>query len=551
VRDDSVELINRVFETILGFPSEATYVFQSRMVSENEKIGLHVHVKLPAGKALTTRACKQLTEILDMVRFSYPETLGIIPVNEGKVFDYAVYSANENMRAPRGHPLRCIGQSKCDGSRSLVYIPSSSSSSSTPVTTAPTTSPESPPGLWDILAHGPQFDTNTGARVLYGDVVTDIGGIRDHRDIAFARAQSILVNDSSMNNNCCRKTGELMDAFNRRTLVFSRDTQSAASDLTTLLTIINGAWHANGLQMMIAHLAREVTERGGRFTTQHASWMAGASFVHDPPTDTICLKGGISTGRRHVPFCPRRPHEHRQAAPIRLTVGYRAGMISFILFVSGCYKSSCSGLSFLPQVYLRTSAPFPCRALKESTGSVFRRLFIGSKLRIKELISRSTAGTGDDDVGDDDNVNYEQCDDYAETEGLADKKKRGMKKAIKATDTDDYKKNTRTATNTTPRVREIIHQGKGAAAVIACDSIEHACNNVSVCLVNSRDNELVFYGYLANGWYALCIAMSSRGTTSDPPTIYVTHDPLTLLEHGEVAQKLPQNIFNSIAHFIR
>ena len=264
-------------------------------------------------------------------------------------------------------------------------------------------------------------------------------------------------------------------------------------------------------------LGGTVTERGGRYTSQHISWMGSASFVHDEETDTVCLRGGANgRGDRDVPFCPRRPHEHRQSAPVRITVGYKAGMISFVLFVTECFKSSCDGQTFLPHVSLRTWIPFPCRTLSKSTGSVFRRVFTGRDIRIKELIARDIDCDGDTSSSD---CESESDDHTAAIQG----------------------KTTRVG----PRMRELVHGGKGAAAILGGDQIEYATTNVFAALINSREDELLFYGQLANGWYVLCLTGDRKSGIQ--PTVYVTHDHTLVLANEEITTRLPKTVYKALA----
>ena len=383
---DSVEMLDRVFETIFkGQKIKRHMVYSSRndAVADINKIGIHHHAVLPSGMVFTSTTCREMADILDMVRHSYPDTLGVGTFDDKSGYDKGIYPVSMPSGYHKGHCLRGPFQVKVDGTRKLELVLD--------------TQDHLPIMSNDVAVQGRQSDDITGERVIFGRVLNKLTGIHYLTDVDFFKKYETNVMTESVEAVCSNSVKDIAREINKRTVLFTDETNSVA----LLLSIINSLWtECDGKSRMIEHLETTVGSRGKTYD-KSLIWKVSkcSRFVYNNKHGTVNLVVDKNL-KTFMPFCVRRPHNSRTKGGVSVTVGYSAKMIRFVLFVSHCFKSSCQTCqqrNFLPDVVLSMPNIFVCPAVERNAAAFFRRKFHGSTVRVVHIDRRSHEHQGVDE----------------------------------------------------------------------------------------------------------------------------------------------------------
>ena len=375
VARDLVKMFDDIFETIFSCKVRGHFVFASVDDSGSEKLGLHYHVAMPLGLVLTTTACRDIAQILEIVRRMYPETIGVNTADNTPVFDTAIYPVMRGQNH-KGHCLRGPLQTKSDGTRKLECIFQT----------------ETPLSLRHMLIHGPQFDEN-GERVVFGKIVESIQGIYDLSDVAFFKKYEAKVMNDNMKSVCHVNVKDIMREINNKCVLF--DITSNKDNVHYLLSILNNLWTEEGCKKTLTYrLKSAVGSEGKKYEKRQISLVDNKSkFVHDSEHETINLVTD-NNAEKLFPFCPRRPHRKRANKGVRITVGYSSRMIRFVLFVSRCYKFSCQekrvgkpdiNSHFIPDVVLTMPDVFICPIIKRHVERFLQQHFRGPTVGVMQI----------------------------------------------------------------------------------------------------------------------------------------------------------------------
>jgi len=386
---DLVSMFDDVFESLFKCKVGGHFIFAS-VDNGSGKLGVHHHVTMPPGLVLTTTACRDIAEILEIVRRTYPETVGIDTASDTPVFDTSIYAVRRGENH-KGHCLRGPMQTKVDGTRKLECIYQT----------------ETPLSLRHMLIHGPQFD-ETGQRVVFGKIVESIHGVEDLSDVAFFRKYEVEVMNDSMKSVCHSKVKDIVKEMNAKCVLF--DSSADVGDVVEyLLSILNNLWtEEKGKRMMISHLKSAVGNEERKYHSGQISLVDTKSrFVHDAKYGTINLVADNNT-QKLFPFCPRRPHRKRVTRGVRVTVGYSSKMIRYVLFVSQCFKASCQEkrlretpqCHFIPDVVLTMPDVFVCPSIKRHVDKFLHENFRGPTVGVIQIQhhSEDTSSCNDTDT---------------------------------------------------------------------------------------------------------------------------------------------------------
>jgi len=410
VERDSRSLIYDVFRHIIGEEPVADRVFASatstavhttaRAVADynavgTTKVGIHFHALLPDGIVFTSRACRDVTNILQIMRFKYPQTLGQQTGTGAAVFDESIYPQKQQGVKPRGHCLRGPHQSKQDGSCTLNLIGRHGDDRRFNI---------DPTRVW---AHAPQFKLNEdgtrGQRILYGRVVEKINGIQDYRNEHYFRRQQSLVVKEKMDAVCTTDVGKIMDTMNAGKLIFhdsddvdqNRDTRNKV----LLLAITKDLWATSGANKLQKHLGHTNGADGYVFSSTQISLAGQTKIYYDAKKNTLNVvpRDSNVVVTNTFPFCPQRPHRSArlgQQKGIRLLLGFAKNMICFTLFVRDCFKSYCTthrcngheSKQFLNSVHLNMKNVFVSSVI-ESRANSFADKFRGPRVDMTDVQS--------------------------------------------------------------------------------------------------------------------------------------------------------------------
>ena len=369
-------------EVVLAFTSVFNVLFPEKNIrrhmvfaskddspGDRNKLGLHYHAQLPAGLVFTSSACRDIAKILEILRHSYPH-LCKVPHHEA-VFDSAIYPIPNYERPFNSHCLRGPFQAKMDGSRKLEPV----------YDTQPTKKIKAN----DILIHGFQFD-NHGQRVLYGTVVDGIIGVRDLSDVAFFRSYEAKVMNDNISEVCRDSVAIMVKEVNKRIVLF----EDIDDPTSRLLSVINELWVKTGRQLFADVMSRALGRADKKFDNLLIKNVVKKSkFILDKSQDTINL---TMDGRTpSINFCPRRPHTKPQRN-VKVTVGYSSKMIKFVLFVSGCFSTSCRHRRFLPGVPLNMPNIFVTKCIQAEIESFFYSTFCHAGVRVIRLYESNERG---------------------------------------------------------------------------------------------------------------------------------------------------------------
>ncbi len=244
---DAVELVSTVFRQIFGGADlEAVFVFGSKRRSEEEKIGLHVHARLPPRVVFTSEAVRDFCEILERVRFRYPQTLGL--PTEKAVFDVGIYPK----RYLKGHCLRLPYQSKRNGGGRRLELRYSSA----------------PPTLWDLFAHAPHHHDGVVSR---GDVVERLEGGTDIRDVALGKRLMARAVDNLFSAGCVTDAETICGELNERCVMF----RSGVENARYLVRIVNDIWTNTGKDALHRYMRAKEGTDGGEVHSNAATARSG------------------------------------------------------------------------------------------------------------------------------------------------------------------------------------------------------------------------------------------------------------------------------------
>jgi len=491
VARDLMNMFDDIFETVFGCKVRGHFVFAS-IDDGSEKLGLHYHVVMPPGLVLTTTACRDIAQILEIVRRMYPETIGINTASNTPVFDTSIYPVMHGQNH-KGHCLRGPLQTKSDGSRKLECIYQT----------------ETPLSLRHMLIHGPQFDEN-GERVVFGKIVESIQGIHDLSDVAFFKKYEAKVMNDNMKSVCHVNVTDIMVEINNKCILF--DVTCSKDNVDYLLSILNNLWtEEGGKKTMISRLKSTVGSEGKKYERGHISLVESKSkFIHDSEHGTINLVTD-NNAEKLFPFCPLRPHRKRTNKGVRITVGYSSKMIRFVLFVSRCYKLSCqekrvgkpdTNSHFIPDVVLTMPNVFVCPLIKRYVERFLQQHFRGPRVGVTQIHHRPH-------------------------------------------DDDEIESKTKTGTET--YTEEIVHGGDGAFYFIHEGTFLSSTRNLFMFLPDNVPGVLVFG--LTNNMYMACL--KNAETNVRECNAYVSTSYVLLLAHLTEKKLLREDLLQKLKETVR
>ena len=542
---DAVSACNKVFETIFeGEKIKRHLVFASADNNEkSKKIGLHHHAILPPGLVFTSTACREMAGALNIVRHEYPSTLGMKMWadnnnnnnnnnngGEASVYDCAIYpmptrevgGGSSGCRVQhRGHCLRGPLQVKSDGTRKLECV------LDTRVDLAPICAN-------DILVHGPQFREDTGERVVFGKVVETLQGIQDLSDVAFFRKFEMTVMNENMRSTCRSTVTDIANEINKRTALFA----PGEDPVGRLLVLINNLWNeGDGKRLMVRHMNQAVGRLGKKYNKHWISRMSNNSkFVYDSSRKTINLVVDTDPKTMTLPFCPRRPHNndnnnnHHNNKGVLVTVGYSSKMIRFILFVSGCFKTSCQTDEkghFLPKVLLSMPNVFVCPLVQREAERFLSTTFHGTRVRVTRIVI--CGGTQPNKDGD-----YEQIKDDLEVDGMeaiwedSVEKEEGMGEGGKGSEEVVY-------------TEDLVHGGKGVHVYVPEGNFSNLVRRLFMFI---PDNILAFS--LVTNTYIVCILSRGKEDANSSGHVYASSGLTHLLKHLRENKLLPLKLLDML-----
>lgn len=361
--NDLIDMTKKIFKHLFDFQPFDHYVYCSKMDTEQTKIGIHYYCSMPPGVVLTSEVCTSLAKIFNVVRHSYPSSLGIKTV--GDIFDCNVYPKSYGANNPTGHLLRGPLQCNPGGTRKLECI----------LNTAPVT-------LHSKLVHGPQL--HDGKPILFGRVYTSIVGSCDMSDQSFMRNQECKIINNFFTDTCYSDPKNIMSQINKRIYLFDD-----FDNCTLLISIINELWLNNGLQMLVTHMKTACGSNGVSYRPQDVASVGSKTtlFTYNADTKTINLNVWNAGCYSKPNFCILRPHTKQINSSAHVYVMYNAKMIRFIL-KSRCFKSSCHGKSIVPNVFLSMNPIYMTKSLEIAILRVFS-LFLNSRLTLYSVEENS------------------------------------------------------------------------------------------------------------------------------------------------------------------
>ena len=324
VAKDAVTLFSDLAAVVFPTACKLThYVFWSRSEQSTNKLGLHHHIRLADGYAITHMVAGEIVKILADLRFLYPKTVGVFCGKDNdNVYDTNIYSLNE--AGFSSHSLRLPGQYKPDGTHQLSCIFRTDNM------------PVAHPIPWRVCyAHSPHEQSSGGI------LISKLVGIRhiNNRDY-LDRTQSDLLNSFIRVRHTHTIKG-LMHAFNQLTYMFNIDDYDTPSDrdVTTLLNIVGKLWVDVGVKKMTTALG---TARGDNQTqyTLHDITQAMRSTKIVAVKDELRVVGQNGTS---FPICPVRVHNTPHANGVEIGISMKPGGAVLAFRIVTVFKPSCRG----------------------------------------------------------------------------------------------------------------------------------------------------------------------------------------------------------------
>ena len=247
----------------------------------------------------------------------------------------------------------------------------------------------------DHTVHGPQFDDKSGNRILFGKVVTGFEGVRDLADLGFFERYEVEVMTANMKDACCLDVPGIMKEVNKRAVLFKSthtNEQDHRQNVERLVGMVNSLWNKlNEKQRMVDHLQETVGRGGKTFDKRFIAEIKNQSvFTHNSDTNSLNL---VLKSRKDMllPVCPIRPHNNPCATGVQVKVGYSHRMIKFVLFVSGCYKASCSHSqsenrsAFYAGVFLHMPNVFLCPTVEADSERFLDTYFVSTRVKVHQI----------------------------------------------------------------------------------------------------------------------------------------------------------------------
>ena len=361
--NDLISMTDRVFKHIFGFVAQNHYIYCSKMEGDDTKHGFHQHSILPNGVVFSSQVCSKIAQIFNLVRHSYPDTLGVSILNaNNNMFDCSIYPKFYGTTGCTGHLLRGPNQCQLDGKRKLECI----------LKTAPIT-------LHSKLAHAPQIVN--GKPTIFGTIYTDIVNLTFLNDESFIQSQESKLIVNHINTTCFTNPQNIMEEINKRVYLFHNP-----KNYTLLLNIVNELWATSGSQMLCAHMNTATGTNGVTYNSQDIADIKHklSKFNYNPTTNSINLMIHRSNTYNNPGFCLLRPHlKPINQSGTTVCIMYNAKMIRFVIRCR-CFKASCHGKSILPNVFLTMNHTFITKSLQTSVMQCFSK-FLDSHINLYEI----------------------------------------------------------------------------------------------------------------------------------------------------------------------
>lgn len=317
---------------------------------KKHKFGFHCHIRLPHDTVFSVKACKQFIEILNDVRYCYPETLGM-PVNgTSNIFDTAIYSEKSF------HLIRGPFQTKADGSAQLECVYRSDGGSLKDIP------------LEHKLVHSPHLNPETNKTVVLGRIIEKFKNIELINDITFLKEIGEYTINNYADRKCHSSIFKIMDEINTKCILFS--TKRREQDIKRLERMSNDLWKISKINV----LKRMESDD---HTVCEIEMMKCTMFKYNPTNNKLMLVLGRRTF--NLPFCPLRAHEN-PVTSTRAWIAYNRNMVRMNLFVF-CFKTSCEKKKFMLDGQLSFNFPFFTENIKEEV-----KTFIATSITEKHVL---------------------------------------------------------------------------------------------------------------------------------------------------------------------
>jgi len=335
---DARMLLNWVYDVLLK-PKIGDYrrhmIFLSGDAEEcrrRHKIGIHQHLVLPSNVVLSVHASSKLVKILNLLRHSYPKSLGL---THRHIYDSAIFPKRNMLGFVNGHLLRGPYQSKPDGGCSLNLRYDSGGG-------------EEPLAV-ECLVHGYPGTAQRG-RVISDFILTEA---RFNED--FFRAYEKTVAKQTAKKMSCFEALDMLNTINSDyVLTYYNFEENKEFCINQLQHFLQRVIYKNRDKIVkyVESLRGEYEQMYAeqfRFDIRAHSDALAVKFCSKSSTYRLCYFDS------DMPHCLRRPHRKGDCATVHVLVGYFKKSKQFALFQNGCFKSSCSGVSAVLPVSLSSS----------------------------------------------------------------------------------------------------------------------------------------------------------------------------------------------------
>jgi hypothetical protein len=308
------------------------YTFISQQNEEQEKIGLHHYVILPAGLVFTVNAVREMAQILEEARHQYINTLGSFEI-KGTVFDIAIYPVSKkNIQHPG--KTRCFRFPYQSKKKSIIkeYNNKKQKFLQPIRQLLPHRDINPSQNIWKLCAHAPQLRAPSGERVLTGYIVRNIKNIFYMEDIKYMNKEQISTMTISANLQNKTNYIDIMYEINKIMYLFPVMFDLKASQ-DKLLTIMNDLWRVMGRKIFKKFMVTQQGTSNKRFNRSDIDTVYNANFV--------VKNNKITLDIINPHLCVRRPHRNYNSSVMSIYVSFAHSKCNFRFFQSGCFKASC------------------------------------------------------------------------------------------------------------------------------------------------------------------------------------------------------------------
>lgn len=392
---DLVEVVDGVMGKILQGDKRGLvhYVFYSTPTDNGEnvaKYGFHHHVCLPSPYVMTSRVAFKIVQLLNMLRYRYPKTLGVdCGVKSPHIFDTLIYRDNQRVG---GHPVRAPFQFKPDGSKQLLCI---FRSDGLPL--------EDGIKIERLFAHGSNSDICTGK------IIKDIENIKVVTDNEFMKDLENERVNGFVDTNCEKTAVKIVDVINKRTVLYNTAPTKRRANCQKLMRMLNNLWEYDGRLAFKRKLMSARSETNGRYDERHVNRIVGDSIIafHEKTGEClVVLKSNVDSGV--IPICPNRVHRSGTSG-VKMAVIFAESMIK-ICFKITCFKASCQNVGFLSNCYMNMKGIFLTSKIQSAVKTFLSEINVSTTnvytVRLEDDLAMeygtNTLGCIDEDAEDED-----------------------------------------------------------------------------------------------------------------------------------------------------